>query len=245
MHNMYRIIRFSLLSLLLFAAPIIAQTSVPKLTQWATDLTGTFSQSQIDDLTRHLKQFEDSTSNQIVVLMIPTLDGMDIADYAYQVASQNQVGTKQLNNGILVLIVKNDKKARIEIGAGLEGALPDATASYIVRNEMIPFFKEGDYFGGVSAGVSAIAKATAGEYKIKPEKKSKDKKFNGFSLIIIILFIVFSILPRRRRGIFFGGFGGFGPGGGGFGGSGGGGGGFGGFSGGGGGFGGGGAGGSW
>ncbi len=244
---MYRKIRFLLFSLLLFSAPLPGQASVPKLTQWATDLTGTFSQSQIDDLTRNLKQFEDSTSNQIVVLMIPTLDGMDITDYAYQVASQNRIGTKQLNNGILVLIVKNDKKARIEIGAGLEGALPDATASYIVRNEMIPFFKEGDYFGGVAAGVSAITKATAGEYKIKPERKSKGKKFNGFSLIIIILFIAFSVLPRRRRGIFFGGFGGFGPGGGGFGGfgSGGGGGGFGGFSGGGGGFGGGGAGGSW
>jgi len=178
--------------------------------------------------------------------MIPTLDGMDITDYAYQIASQNQIGTKQLNNGILVLIVKNDKKARIEIGAGLEGALPDATASYIVRNEMIPFFKEGDYFGGISAGVSAITKATAGEYKIKPEKKSKGKKFNAFSLLIIVIFIVFSVLPRRRRGIFFGGFGGGGFGGGGFGGFGsGGGGGFGGFSGGGGGFGGGGAGGSW
>ena len=243
MHYMYRILRYSLLSLALLAIPLFGEASVPKLTQWTTDLTGTLSENQIETITRRLKQFEDTTSNQIAVLIVPSLDGMDMADYAYQVASQNQIGTKQLNNGILVLIAKNDKKARIEIGAGLEGALPDATASYIVRNEMIPFFKEGDYFGGISAGVDAITKTTAGEYKIKPEKKDQGKKFNGFSLIIIILFIVFSVLPRRRRGIFFGGFGGFGPGGGGFGS--GGGGGFGGFSGGGGGFGGGGAGGSW
>lgn len=230
-----------LLCLTLLIIPVQGEAPIPTLTQWVTDLTGTLSPQEIQNITSKVKPFEDSTSNQIAVLVIPTLDGAAIEEYALAVAEKNKIGTKQLNNGILLLVVKNDRKARIEVGTGLEGTLPDATASYIIRNEMIPLFKQNDYNGGILAGIESITKATAGEYKMKAVKTRSGKGFSGLNIIIFIIIFILSILPRRRRGIFYGG----GFGGGGFGGGSSGGGGFGGFSGGGGGFGGGGSSGSW
>lgn len=229
--------------LLFFIANIYlqAQVDVPKLTQYATDFTNTISQNQIQQLNNRLKIFEDSTSNQLVVLLIPSLEGNAIEEVAHQIATENKIGTKEKENGVLFLISKNDRQVRIEVGYGLEGALPDAISSSIIRNEVIPHFRQGDFASGVFAGVNGIILATAGEYT---QIKRDDKKGTGipFNTIIFIIIFILSTLMRgkRRRGIFLGGMGGLGGSGGGFGG-----GGFGGFSGGGGGFGGGGASGRW
>lgn len=228
------------------AVAVSAQPKVPQLSQWVTDQTGTLTPEQVAVLSRQLKTFQDSTSNQVVFLMISTLNDYPIEDFAYEVARQNKVGTKELKNGILFLVVKNDHKARIEVGYGLEGALPDAMANYIIRNEAIPAFKADDYFSGIQAGLTAIIKATAGEYKAKAKKPGKSNKKAGYIGIVIALLLVIFVLPRiRRRGIYYGGWGGGGFGGWGGGDSGGSGGDFGGFSGGGGDFGGGGSSGSW
>jgi len=186
--------------------------------------------------------------------MIPTLNDYPIEMYAYETATKNKIGTKENNNGVLFLIAKNDRKLRIEVGYGLEGALPDALCGSILRNDVRPYFKQGEYFEGIKAGINAIKAATVGEYKAPPKEKSKSK-FKGFSsFIIIIIFIIISIISRIGRGrkgggggfIFLPGAGGFGSrSGSSFGGFGSGGGGFGGFSGGGGSFGGGGSSGSW
>jgi len=245
---MKKLLVFILLS---FALVAKAEDELPTLKFLATDLTNTLSADQILSLNRTLTYFQDSTSNQLVFLMIATTNGDAVEDYANQVALKNKIGTKQNDNGILFLVVKDDKKIRIEVGYGLEGALPDAITSSIIRNEILPYFKSNDYAGGVFAGVDAIIKATAGEYKADARSRNK----NGSSLFkwLIPLIIILTLFRRKNRGIYLGGggfgsgfrntggFGGFGS----FGGFGGGGGGFGGFSGGGGSFGGGGASGSW
>jgi len=236
--------------LISFAFTVKAQVELPTLKYLATDLTNTLSPDDITNLNRELSYFQDSTSNQLVFLMIPTLNGDAIEEYANQVALKNKIGTKKNDNGILFLVVKNDRKIRIEVGYGLEGALPDAITSSIIRNEILPLFKENNYSAGVLAGVTSIIKATSGEYKgDTPKRRGKSGKLNLIIPFLIIIIFSFFFRGRRSRGIFLGG-GGFGGGFGGssgFGGFGGGssGGGFGGFSGGGGSFGGGGASGSW
>lgn len=233
-----------------FSISIKAQGELPTLKYLATDLTNTLSADDILSLNRILSAFEDSTSNQLVFLMIPTLNDYPIEEYANQVAQKNKIGTKKNDNGILLLVVKNDHKIRIEVGYGLEGALPDATSNYIIRNEILPLFKENNYAEGVFAGVGAIVKATVGEYKNDaPKSRRRGKSVGGWIIPILIILFSFLFRGRRSRGIYLGsgmGLGGF-RGSSGFGGFGGGssGGGFGGFSGGGGSFGGGGASGSW
>jgi uncharacterized protein len=239
--------------LLIFFCPLVsfAQPKFPKLENWANDFSNTLSTSELQQLNFRLKTYEDTTSNQLVSLMISSLDGYPLEDFSYEVAEQNKIGTKENSNGILLLVVKNDKKMRIEVGYGLEGALPDALSSSIIRNEIAPHFRKNEYYAGITAGINSIIVAIGGEYK--SDFKEKSRGINTLEIIIIlaIIFVVLSILPKSRKlggsggytyhGSSWGG-GGFGGRSGGFGGSRGG---FGGFSGGGGSFGGGGSSGSW
>ena len=227
-----------------------AQVEFPVLKNYATDLTNTLSSSELNTLNSTLKSFDDSTSNQIVFLMIQSLNGYSLESYTYETAAKNQIGSKKNSNGVLFFVSKDDRKMRIEVGYGLEGVLPDALTSSIQRNEVRPYFKQGDYYSGIAAGLNAVMAATRGEYK--GERKDKSEKGRGFPFIFIIMLIIFITSIFRKGGK--GGGGGILPwiilgsmtgggrsSGGGFGGSGG----FGGFSGGGGSFGGGGSSGSW
>jgi uncharacterized protein len=221
-------------------------------------------------LDRQLADFEKQTSNQIVVAVYPRMQSnSSIEDYTVRVAQQWQVGQKGRNNGAVLFVFVNDRKMFIQVGYGLEGALPDAVAKQIIERELKPRFRNSDFAGGLSAAVTAMINATRGEYKALPQNvgsggRSGKDMLSALFWIIVIIFIVITFVRRsarsggyysggryRRRGpgfIFFptgggwGGGGGFGGGGGG--GSWGGGGGRG-FSSGGGSFGGGGAGGSW
>ncbi|HUI64555.1 MAG TPA: TPM domain-containing protein [Bacteroidota bacterium] len=217
---------------------------IPVLTRYATDLTGTLTPAQLSDLESTLSGFDRTTSTQIVMLMIPTLNGGSIEDVSLRIAEANKIGQKEKSNGVLLLIVKNDRQARIEVGYGLEGALPDITAGQIIRNTLGPHFRSGDYYGGISEGIAAIMAATKNEYQAEPQQTRSRPGHSSLILVLVVLFWIFSITRRfRRRGIVGGGFPWFFGGGGGFGGGGFGGGG--GFSGGGGSFGGGGASGGW
>ncbi len=225
---------------------IFGQDQYPKLTKYATDFTNTLSQKELSYLNTDLKNFDDTTSNQVVFLMISSLDNYPIEMYTYEVAARNKIGTKENNNGVLLFVAKNDRKMRIEVGYGLEGALPDALASSIIRNEIAPYFRKNNYYGGVKAGLDAIKAATVGEYT-REKRQDEEDDGRGFPIIYIIIFIIISLLSGRRGGgglaglILLGGLsGGHRSSGGGFGG-----GSFGGFSGGGGSFGGGGASGGW
>lgn len=239
---------------ILLVGLIIARPQFPSIERYATDLTNTINRSELQNLNKQLQIFEEKTSNQIVFLMIPSLDGDDIANAAYEIASKNKIGTAKNNNGVLFLVAKNDRKMRIEVGYGLEGALPDALCSSILRNEVKPYFKKGRYAEGIFSGLNAIVKATRGEYKGRGRKnrRVKDDDGGGFSSIIYVILVIIFILFRGGRGMGsaillgsvlgggssnrsgWGGGGGFSSGGG-----------FGGFSGGGGSFGGGGASGGW
>lgn len=169
---------------------------------WATDLTRTLSQSELQDINIRLKSFQDTTSNQIVVLMIPSLENYPIEMLAEETATKNKIGTKKNDNGILLLIAKDDRELRLEVGYGLEGAVPDAIASSIIRNVIRPRFKENNYYLGISDGITAIIKAIGGEYKIE---ESDENNGLPFIVLIIMIIVAFSLMkggPFVRGGIY-------------------------------------------
>ena len=248
-------LKIILLLIAVFVSSAYSQISIPVLKNYANDQTGSLGSSELNTLESKLKTFDDSTSNQVVFLMMNTLDGYPLESFCFETATKNQIGSKKNNNGVLFFVAKEDRKMRIEVGYGLEGTLPDALASSILRNEVRPYFKSGDYYAGVNSGLEAIILATKGEYKGEPKSKGKGTGF-PFIVIVIIFIIIAALSGKGGKG----GGGGLLPllilssmggsrGRGGFGGGsswgGGGGGGFGGFSGGGGSFGGGGSSGSW
>jgi uncharacterized protein len=246
------------MGLLALSAPITAPAQVqpvpaPKVREYVTDQTGTLSSSDISLLNAKLRAFDTQTSTQIVVVMLPTIGENILEEVSLKVAEVNGVGGKGKDNGALLLIVKNDRLMRIEVGYGLEGVLTDALSSQIIRKEITPRFRTADFAGGINAGVDAIMATTRNEYKADPARDPEKKTF-GFPFILMIIIFVIVMLRRKRSGLsrsgggifptIGGGLGGGGFGGG-FGGGGGNSGGGGGFSGGGGSFGGGGSSGSW
>ena len=181
------------LFLILFVSIGFAQSSdYPVLKNYANDFTNTLTPAQLQYLDMRLKSFDDTTSNQVVMLMMHSLNGYPLDMFANEMATKNKIGTKKHDNGILIVIVKDDKKARIEVGYGLEGALPDALASSIIRNVMIPYFKQGDYFDGIDQGINAVILATKGEYKAKPRSTSRHKNHSGIITLLMIIFFIFT-----------------------------------------------------
>ncbi len=172
----------------------IAQKPVPEL--WGLrvhDEAKALSQATIDQLEKQLKKYEDSTTNQIAVLIIPSLDGEVIENYSVRVVEKWKLGTKKNDNGVLLLIAIDDHKMRIEVGHGLEGVLTDAQSNRIIRNEMAPSFRRGDYDGGVTAAVNAIIMAIGGEYKATDAGNMGGEELGLKERIFIGLF-VFGIL---------------------------------------------------
>lgn len=235
---------FYLFFLVLIYTSSFAQPEIPQFKNWANDLTNTLSPQELQQLNFRLKTYEDSTTNQLVTLMIPSLEGYPLESYSFEVAEKNKIGTKEKSNGVLFLAVKNDRKMRIEVGYGLEGVLPDALSSSIIRNEIAPYFRKDEYYTGINSGIDAIIAAIGGEYKSDFKENSRGLNALEIIILLLIIFIVLSILPKSKKlggsggYIFHGGRGGWGSGGFGGGSSGG-------FSGGGGSFGGGGSSGSW
>ena len=142
--------------LFLMSSLCVAQGQYPKLTEIVTDNAQIFSESQLNSLRGKLYQFESETTNQLVVLTINDLEGETIEQYAFQVFNQNKLGQEEKDNGILILFSKLDREVRIEVGYGLEPYITDAVASRIIRNTMIPRFKEEEYFGGLDAATDQI-----------------------------------------------------------------------------------------
>jgi len=251
--------------LLLFAGQVFAQKlfDKPNPPQAVNDFGNFLEPFQKESLEKKIRAYNDSTSSAIVIITVPDLQGYDIAELALRYLREWGIGTKDKNNGVLILVSKEERKARIETGYGMEGVLPDILAKQIIDDRMIPYFRENDYYRGFDNAVDAVIQAAAGEYKADPHKKSGRPSGKTIVFLVIIFFILISFLRggggggsymsrRGSRGLgglpWFiagnllggggrggGGFGGGGFGGGGFGGGGGGFGGFGGGSGGGGG----------
>jgi uncharacterized protein len=234
-----------------------AEVIPPKPDRYFNDYAGVVSMEAARRFNEQLAQFERETSDQVVVAVFPKMQSdSDIADYTQRVAQAWGVGQKERRNGVVLFVFVQDRKMFIQVGYGLEGALPDITAFDITEYRIKPHFRNGDYEGGIATGIDSIFKAIRGEYKGSGKTVAEQHRRGGgapsflFFVIFLIALIVISRIMRRLGGygyssgrggpIFFpaGGGGGWSSGGGG-------GGGFSGFSGGGGSFGGGGAGSSW
>jgi uncharacterized protein len=247
-----RLIAVALLALLAQSVPA-AEVIPPKPDRYFNDYAGVVSKEAAHRFNERLAQFERDTSNQVVVAVFPKMQtDSDVADYTQRVAQAWGVGQKDRRNGVVLFVFTEDRQMFIQVGYGLEGALPDITAFDITEYHIKPYFRVGDYEGGVATGIDLICKAILGDYKGsgKTVVQQRGTKASGllFFVIFVIVLIVISRVMRRLGGYgYSSGRGGpiFFPMGGGGGGSSSGGGGFSGFGGGGGSFGGGGAGSSW
>jgi uncharacterized protein len=159
---MSRIAR-ALLALCWLAAPATAQdTAIPYLSGRVVDQAGILSTQARQRLASMLQAHERATGNQIVVMTVPTLGGKSVEDYAVRVFEEWKLGSRDKDNGVLILVVPQDRRVRIEVGYGLEGTLTDATASRIIRDLMTPRFREGNYDVGIEAGVTAVIQILEG-----------------------------------------------------------------------------------
>jgi uncharacterized protein len=167
---------------------------------WVHDEANVLSPATKALLESVLKAERDSTSNQIAVLIVPSLQGESLEDYSLRVSENWRLGQESKDNGVLLLIAIDDREIRIETGYGLEGVLTDALSSRINRNEIAPYFRQGNYDEGVKAGVIAIIQAIKGEYKNdEPPVRRKSSKRSPIGTILIIIIIII-IASRRGRG---------------------------------------------
>ncbi len=195
-----------LIFILAFSSVCFAQ-SVPYLSARVNDYAGILSSQTIFDLENQLKEHEKKTSNQVAILTVASLEGQSIEEFSIKVAETWKLGQKDKDNGVLLLISRDDRKLRIEVGDGLEGVLTDAISSQIVRREIVPFFKNGDYDGGVRAGVNAILGTIEGTYLASEEDgESVENDFGGLGEKIMALGIfgfvvgIFTLIALFQKG---------------------------------------------
>jgi uncharacterized protein len=194
---------FLLLLLFLISGIVLAQESIPEAPnppRLVNDFAQILSPDQLQSLESKLVAFNDSTSVQIAVVIVPTLGGYEKADYAQQLGQKWGVGGSKFNNGFVILIKpKNsseDGEAYIATGYGVEGSVPDATALDVVNNEMIPHFKQNDYYGGINAATDVMMSLVKGEFTADSYGKAKKK---GSSVIFILIIIIILVLLVSRN----------------------------------------------
>lgn len=187
---------YRLIVLLFIMFPFSAGAlDVPQLKGRVNDYASMLSPETAQKLETELSEIEKTDSTQIVLLTIPSLEGEVIEEFSIKVAEAWKIGQKNLDNGAILIISKNDRKLRIEVGRGLEGKLTDLVSGRIVSYEIIPRFKEGDFNGGIAAGVSAIVSVVRGEYKASESgaaKKGSGK--NPIFTLLIFLFVITAAL---------------------------------------------------
>jgi uncharacterized protein len=174
------------------AAPAIAQTQqqpLPKLTGRVNDLTGTLTAEQQATLEDKLAAFEARKGSQIVVLVVPSTGSEDIAGYSYRVAHNWKLGRARVNDGALLIVAKNDRELRIEVGRALEGALTDLTAHRIISDTMVPLFRQGDFYGGINAGLDQIIRIVDGEPLPPPDLGWQGASEKNISHLVPFLFV--------------------------------------------------------
>ncbi len=190
-----------ILTTTLFAGEIYPERINKQVNDWADLLSST----QEQQLEQALRQYEGESSNQIVVATFPSLAGENLEDVSTRMLESWNLGQAGKDNGILLAIFKQERKMRIEVGYGLEGALPDITAGQIIRNDIKPYFKQGRWYEGVVVGLQGIISATKGEYQGSGSRRSGGRKKNSSPFGLIFPIIIFLLLGRGRMG----GMGGF------------------------------------
>ncbi|MAT38963.1 MAG: hypothetical protein CL946_05100 [Ectothiorhodospiraceae bacterium] len=171
------------LIVLSLSGSLLAQPEVPYLSGHVNDNADLLTTAVEQDLEARLSAYEDSTTNQIAILTIQSLEGYSIEEYSIRVAETWKLGQKDVDNGALLVISKDDRKLRIEVGYGLEASLTDATTSYIINSVIVPHFKDGDYEGGIVAGASAIVQAADGNL----DTSSADAGMEPLGVFLFIL----------------------------------------------------------
>lgn len=189
------------------------------------DFTGLFTPQQNQALEQKLRHFNDTSSTQIAVVTIPSLNGYEPNDYAQRLAEKWGVGQKGKDNGLLVLVKPKSEREKgqvaIAVGYGLEGVIPDAIASRIIRNEIIPEFQQNNYYSGVNKATDVLMKLASGEFTAEQYNKKNKKDRGGLIFLPFLIVFLLPLFIRRRKGyttgshggggvppIFFGGFGG-------------------------------------
>ncbi|WP_285010713.1 TPM domain-containing protein [Pedobacter faecalis] len=168
-----------------------------KPSKLVNDYTGTLSAQQLNSLERKLVAFDDSTSTQIAIAIVKTVGDYDINEYALELGRKWGVGGAKNNNGVMIVVALGDRKISIQTGYGLEGVLPDVYAKRIIENDIKPFFKQEDYYGGLESGTNAIISYTKGEYK---QDKPRGRKGGGIPSAAILLLIIVIIVILIKRG---------------------------------------------
>jgi uncharacterized protein len=172
---------------------------IPRLEARVTDLTGTLTRDQQAQLESQLASLERDKGTQIAVVVLPTTQPESIEQFGIRLAEAWKIGRKGADDGILVIVAKNDRAVRIEVGYGLEGAIPDAVAKRIIEERITPRFREGDFFGGLQASTSALGRIVAGE-TLPAVRQSSSFKLDGDSSIFLLF--VLAMLARGARALF-------------------------------------------
>ncbi|MDH7464021.1 TPM domain-containing protein [Chitinophagaceae bacterium 26-R-25] len=200
MKNLLFYLLFLLTGTFCLAQNIPARPTPPRL---VNDFANVLTPDQKAALESKLVAYDDSTSNQLVVITLKSIGDYDVQDVALKILRDWGVGNKKTNNGIVLLASMEDHKLRIEVGYGLEGAVPDAIAKRIIENEIVPNFRAGNYYRGFDEATDAIFKAAAGEYKAPEDydqRGQRQGRGNGSSILSIIVIIIVIIVIFSSRG---------------------------------------------
>lgn len=193
-----RVGRWLALLALCWTALAAADVAVPSLTARVTDLTGTLTAAQGASLEQELAALESAKGSQIAVLIVPSTAPESIEQYAMRVVEQWKLGRQKVDDGVLLLVAKEDRAIRIEVGYGLEGALTDAASKRIISDVITPRFRQGDYYGGISAGVDRISAVIRGEAlpapAAQPGAAEADSREQAAPLIFLLAIVAAGIL---------------------------------------------------
>jgi uncharacterized protein len=190
----------------LAALPALALT-FPALTGRVVDEANILDPAQRAALTQKLADLEAKSTDQVVVVTLKSLQGTSIEDYGYQLGRHWQIGQKDKNNGVLLIVAPNERKVRIDVGYGLEGTLTDLVANFIIQNSILPRFRANDYPGGITRGVDDIIQVLTGdaeEWKLRAAKQRPDQMPDWVAIVLIIFvififFMVFSMMVNASR----------------------------------------------
>ncbi len=194
------------LCMMLLSCQALAElVAVPTLKTRVTDLTQTLTTEQQSQLEAKLTAFEQQKGSQIAVLIVPSTQPEDIAQYGIRVVDAWKLGREKQDDGILILVAKNDRKMRIEVGYGLEGAIPDLTAKRIISEVMAPSFKQGDYYTGINNAADKLMGLIEGEQLPAPAQRSNGSGIESMLPILLFGGLIIGSILRAIFGNFFGG----------------------------------------
>jgi uncharacterized protein len=166
---------------------------IPPLHARITDLAGVLSPEEVSSLESKLADLERTDSTQIGILIIPSLEGQPLEDYSIRVAEAWKLGQKGRDNGAILLVAMKDRQVRIEVGYGLEGTLTDARSFQVIQNEILPHFRQGDFYGGIDAGVTALIQVVRGVYQGPSQSRRTRSERSGTRLDWIVLMLFFLV----------------------------------------------------